>query len=151
MYNLKKEFRGTFKGLIGECMFKLIRKKLILTQYFNKNKFLKIFKLSNKEKVFLEKNWYSIDGIEFDYSKKPRKITLYEIKTLNKSFKIKPLWNIPTMTLNTHNLYNEALNLGFDVKLAIVKLYDNWDYEVMIEDFKKKNYCISKSRKYDKK
>lgn len=56
MYNLKRG-KGTYKGLIGECMFKLTRRYLVVTKFFNKNKYLSIFgeKFSKKEKDFIEK------------------------------------------------------------------------------------------------
>ena len=76
-------------------MFKLTRRYLIVTKFFNKNKYFKIFgeKLSEQEKNFIDKNWFSIDAIEFDYTKNPRKVVLFEIKTRNKYTTSKPNWN----------------------------------------------------------
>tara|TARA_Y100000034_G_scaffold136768_1_gene215578 strand:+ start:15177 stop:15629 length:453 start_codon:yes stop_codon:yes gene_type:complete len=150
MYNLR-EGKGTFKGLIGECMFKLTRKNLILTRFFGKNKFFKIFstKISYLEREFLYKNWFSIDAIEFDYSQKPRKIVLFEIKTQNYYRNRKFNWK-PKMTLATHNIYKEALRLEFDVKMVIIELYDAWDYDAKIKDFNESDYYIDKPKRYDK-
>jgi|TARA_B100001971_G_C17941715_1_gene407991 hypothetical protein len=150
MYNFKQG-KGTYKGLIGECLFKLTRRYLILTTFFNKNKYLKIFgnKFSEQEKCFINQNWFSIDGIEFDYSKTPRKVILFEIKTKNYYLNPKPNW-IPKMTLATHNMYNETLKVGLDVKIAIVWLYNNWDYDIEIKDFNQANYCIDKPKRYDR-
>jgi len=150
MYNLKKG-KGTYKGLIGECLFKLTRRYLVLTKFFNKNKYLKIFedKLSEQERNFINKNWFSIDAIDFDYTKKPRKIVLYEIKTRNKQPNPKPHW-VEKMTLATHNMYNEALKLGFEVKIANVWLYDDWNYDIEIKNFNEAKYCIDKPKIYDK-
>lgn len=154
MYNLKRG-KGTYKGLIGECLFKLTNEKVIITKFFNKNKFFYIFekRLSLDEKNFLDKNWYSIDAIEIDYSQKPQKIILYEIKTLNDFYyeKLNGLNRIPLFTEYTSKMYKEAINNGFIVKIAIIWLKDNWDYVVELEDFSKANYQISKPRKYDRK
>jgi hypothetical protein len=150
MYNLK-EGKGTYKGLIGECMFKLTKPHAIVTKFFNKRKYSEIFggKFSEFEKEFVDKNWFSIDAIEFDYSIKPRRIVLYEIKTVNEYKNPSPNWGIK-MTLSTHQTYNEALKLGFDVKFAIVHLLDNWNYNIEIIDFNKSEYYIDKPKLYDK-
>ena len=150
MYNLKKG-KGTYKGLIGECLFKLTRKYLVLPKFFNKGKYLKIFesKLSEKEKNFINKNWFSIDAIEFDYTTKPRKVVLFEIKTRNKYIDPNPNWG-QKMTLATCNMYNEALNIGFNVKVATVWLHDNWNYHIEIVDFNQARYSIDKPKIYDK-
>ena len=151
MYNLK-DGRGTYKGLIGECLFKLTKKYAVVTKFFNKNKYFQIFgeKFSEKEREFIDRNWFSIDAIDFDYIKNPRKVVLFEIKTKNKYNNPKPNW-IPKMTLATHEMYKEALSIGFDVKVATVWLHENWNYEIELLDFASANYCIDKPKKYDKK
>lgn len=153
MYNLKRS-GGTFKGLIGEAMFKITRENLILTRFFNKNKYLRIFGkyLSPIQKDFLFNNWYSIDALEIDYSSYPRGIILYEIKTLNNNFipSLNGLNKIPKITLNSYNLYNYAVSLGFNVFVAYVLLNSNWDYDIKIEDFTKCKFSIDKPKNYDK-
>lgn len=148
MYNLK-ENNGTFKGIIGECLFKDTNENVILTKFFNKNKFINLFqKQINAEKLnFLINNWYSIDALELD--KVNRIIILYEIKTKNKYNNKLDLYK-PKMTLATHKLYNKAKELGFSVKLAIVLLLKDWNYEIKIENFDSINYCIDKPKIYDK-
>lgn len=146
-----KEKRGTFKGIIGECLFKLTRKKLILTQYCRFNKWNSLYgtSITNEQKCFLKKEWYSLDGIEVIRFSDLAQITLFEVKTRNryrKSFGFKP-----KMTENTHRLYQQAKDLGFSVKLATVWLEDNWNYSVKITDFNSKYYCIDKPKQYDKK
>jgi hypothetical protein len=150
MNNLK-EGKGTYKGLIGECMFKMTRPYLIVTKFFNKRKYFEIFgnKFSKFENEFIDKNWFSIDAIEINYSIKPRKVVIYEIKTVNEYKNPNLHWGIK-MTLSTHKIYNEALKLGFDVKFAIVHLLDNWNYEIEIVDFDKLDYYIDKPKPYDK-
>lgn len=153
MYNLKRGI-GTYKGTIGECLFKLTRRYLIVTKFFNKNKYFSIFggRLLEKERNFLDENWFSIDALEFDYSTKPRKIVLFEIKTLNDFYysKLNGLNRIPKLTLATVNMYKEALDIGFEVKIAIVWLKENWDYDIEIVDFSKCKYLVDKPKKYDK-
>jgi len=152
MYNLKK-CRGTYKGLIGECLFKLTRKYLIITRFFNKSKYFNLFgkKFSKVELDFLDRNWFSIDAIEFDYTKTPRRVVLFEIKTLNNysDYTFRKSYWLPKMTLSTSGIYKEALKKGFEVKVATVWLKDNWDYDVEITDFEKFKYVIDKPKKYD--
>jgi len=149
MYNLKRG-GGTFKGLIGECMFKLTRKNLILTRFFNKNKYLNIFgdRLTEEQYTFLDNNWYSLDAIEVDYSIKPYKFVIFEVKTINYLYNPKSYWKL-LMTENTYELYRKALKLNFDVKVATIILFDNWNYEVDIIDFDQADFSISKPKKYD--
>ncbi len=145
MYNLKKG-SGTFKGLIGESMFKLTRKSAFLVRFHSKKTFLEKYQgiLSLEQKLFLNKNWYSLDSIEVVGNK----ILLYEIKTRNKYHT--PLYFKPKMTLETHYLYNEAKKLGFLTKMATVWLFDDWNYDVEINDLEENSYCIDKPKLYDK-
>ena len=153
MYNLKRG-GGTYKGIIGECLFKLTRKYLILPKFFNKKKYFGIFgdRFSDRQLEFLDLNWHSIDALEFIYEQGIRKITLFEIKTLNDFYfeKLKGINRIPKFTKNTIDMYSSALNNGFDVKVAIVWLKENWDYDVEILDFEECRYFTNDPKKYDK-
>jgi hypothetical protein len=153
MYNLKRG-KGTYKGIIGECLFKLTRKYLILTKFFNKNKYFLEFGngFSEEQIQFLSENWYSIDAIEFFYDSGVRKTILFEIKTLNDFYfeKLKGINKIPKFTKNTWDMYHLALNKGFDVKVAIIWLKNNWNYEIEIIDIDKCRYVIDDPKIYDK-
>ncbi|RMF56075.1 hypothetical protein D6745_00350 [Candidatus Woesearchaeota archaeon] len=143
MFNLKK-YKGTFKGLIGEYMFKLTDDKLIITKSYNRSKFFRTFsRLNSKQRNFLYENWFSIDGIKFENGK----IVLYEIKTRNKYNN--KLHFKPKTTRRTHEMYQEAKQLGFVVKLVTVWLCKNWDFEVEMQDFSEKYYYVDKEKKYD--
>jgi hypothetical protein len=145
---------GTYKGLIGECLFKLTRRYLVSTKFFNKDKYLTIFGkyLSDEQIIFLESNWHSIDSIEFDYSQKPVRPILFEVKTLNDFYyaRLNGFNRIPKFTKSTYYLYKKALEIGFVVKVAIIWLRDNWEYDVEIIDFDKCKLFIEGPRKYDK-
>ncbi len=155
MYNLKSR-NGTFKGMIGECMFKLTRRYFILCKFFNLKKYLSLFenRFSTEQINFLKENWFSLDGIEFDYSLGKPQAVLTEIKTMNEQINPKANW-MPSMSYSSYTIYKKALELGFSVKMAIVWLYDNWDYDIEIKDFKSlipyEDYYIDKNAKYDKK
>jgi len=146
MFDLKKS-KGTFKGLIGENMFKLANKEAILVRFFNKNKFIQLFKtyLNKKQINFLNYYWYSLDAIKIN----SKEIVLYEIKTKNK-YKSK-LFFKPKMTKSTHEMYILAKKLGFKVKLTIVEFHENWQYEIHINSLEEKDYCIDQIKKYDRK
>ena len=148
MHNLKKQ-RGNFKGLIGECMFKIVNKRLVLTQYFNRQKYQNIFgkHLSNEQRQFIYTNWYSLDGIEIKYEKGAKEVILFEIKTKNEY--CKELWFKPKVTRNTYHMYIKAQEIGFSVKLAVVIFRKNWNYDIKIQEFDKCNICIDKPKEYD--
>jgi len=143
MYNLK-EGGGTFKGLIGECLFKQTNEKVIVTKFFNKNNYFTIFGhlFNEQQKSFLSNNWYSIDAIDVF-----PELILYEVKTRNR-YRI-PLHFKPKMTLKTHNLYQQTKELGFKVLMVTVWLNENWDYDLEFLDFNESNYCIDQPKKYD--
>ncbi len=146
MYNLKS-YNGSFKGIIGEYMFKLTSKNAVLIRFFGKQKYFTIFGkyLTHAQQEFLKENWYSIDAIEISHGKP----ILYEVKTKNR-YKM-PLHFKPKMTPATHDIYIAAKSLGFIVKIALVELIENWDYEVTILDFDIRYYCIDKPKVYDNK
>jgi len=148
MFNLKTG-KGSFKGFIGECMFKLNNRKVIMTTFFNKLKYIDVFgNYFNKEqKTFLLRNWHSFDAIEIVSEKGITTFVLYEIKTRNHYHN--PSWYKPKMTFRTHNLYNQSKLIGFTPKIVHVWLYDNWDYDIKITDFEGRYYCIDKEKKYD--
>ncbi|MBU2590115.1 MAG: hypothetical protein KKF52_03475 [Nanoarchaeota archaeon] len=146
MENLKL-FYGTYKGLIGEYMFRLTRKFIILTKLTDKDRIINYFneKLKEEQKIFLETYWHSIDALEF--KRNEQEIILYEVKTKNayknKIFK-------PKMTLHTHNIYNKAQELGFVVKLILIRLHNNWNFEVEELEFNKEHYQIDSPKRFDK-
>jgi len=148
MHNLKK-FNGTYKGMIGECMFKLTRDKTILMKCFNKNKYLTIFSkhFTIPQKEFIQRNWHSLDAIEISYNK-GKEIKLFEIKTKNEyrkklGFKLK-------ITQSTANLYEYAKKIWFKVIVATVHMHNNWNYSITLTDFNLLHYCIDKPKVYDK-
>ena len=146
MYNLKNQ-----KGIVGECMFKLTRKWLILTQYMGANNYLFRFEryYTDEQKEFLKLNWYSLDGVEIEYEKGGEKRVLYEIKTKNQY--ARDLGYKPKTTASTYKLYMQAQKLGFEVRLAIIFLKNDWEYDILIEDFNSQNIYIDKPKKCDKK
>lgn len=147
MENLKK-FRGTYKGLIGECMFRLTKTAIILTRLAEKRDVLGYYKdfLNEKQKEFLECYWHSIDAIEFN--KKEKDVILYEVKTKN-AYKNKSF--PPKMTEHAHIVYNKAKAIGFIIRLVFIELQNNWNFEIKEMEFKKCYYCIDKPKRFDKK
>ncbi len=149
MHNLKNG-GGSFKGYIGECMFKLTDKYLVLTRFFSKNKYASIFGkyLSKEQFEFVYTNWYSIDAIKicFDTGKQ---IIIYEIKTRNKYDCPKSNW-ATKFTQNSIDLYKKAIGLDFKVTVATVWILEDWNYEIEFEDFQDAKYCIDESKTYDK-
>lgn len=101
-------------------------------------------------------NWYSLDALEITYSQKSkeRKVVLYEVKTRNRytTSILTKNWKFRLfeLTQNTKELYDEAKKLGMEVKVAIVWLLSNWNYDVEIKDLDEVGYIIREPRKYDK-
>lgn len=147
MHNLK-EIKGTFKGLIGECLFKVTSNRIFLTRFHPKKVFINYYIkfLSQKQISFLELNWYSLDAVEYSYSDK--KVIIYEVKTRNK-YSVEIPYK-PKATASSIQIYETAKSSGFVIKSVTVYLHDNWQYEVKIEDYSEKNYFIDRTKKYDK-
>jgi len=145
MYNLKR-CNGTFKGNIGECLFKLTKRNLFLTRFHSKYKVLNIISkfLTREQKDFLNSNWYSIDGIELVNDV----LTIYEIKTRNR-YKT-PLKYKPKTTSYTISLYSKAIKIGFIVKTVFVWLEEDWNFSLEIKDFNSRSFCEDKAKIYDK-
>jgi len=144
-----KRCGGSFKGLIGECMLKLTRNDLVITKFFNKQKYLSVFDnyLSDKQKQFLLENWYSVDGIELQFDSGYKQIILFEIKTRNRYYPDKKFK--PKMTLRTHEIYNKSREFGFMPVIATVWLEENWNFDIELTEFDEKYYCIDKPKPYD--
>ncbi|MFC1691469.1 hypothetical protein ACFL0W_04790 [Nanoarchaeota archaeon] len=149
MLNLR-ECKGSFKGLIGECMFKLTNKRVVITRFFNITKYFRIFGkyLSKQQSEFLRQNWFSIDAIEITFETGRKKIRLYEIKTKNKYSK--EMRFKPKITSATVKMYSKAKGLGFIVNYATVWFLSNWDFEVEILEFNEQIFYIDKPKRYDK-
>ncbi len=148
LHNLKR-MGGSYKGIIGECMFKLTRRNLVVTKFFNRSKYIDIFGhyFRNDQLKFLKDNWFSIEAIEIKVTDGRPLIFLFEIKTRNKYEK--DLGYATKMTEFCHDLYSAASELGFVTKVATVWLYENWNYKVDIEDFDSYDYYIDSPKKYD--
>lgn len=147
MHNLKRMGK-TFKGLAGECMFRLVKTKSYLTRFFPIDFVLRRHdeSLNEVQKNFLIRNWLSFDAIEFIENE----IVIYEIKTRNVEYDTGKYRT--QITQNSVNLLNEAKKLEFTVKLAKVLLHNNWEYEIKISQF---NYDVRRmwihtNNKYDK-
>ena len=119
MHNLKK-CNGTYKGLIGEFMFKLTRKWAVLTKCWKLEKYLMTFGkyYTPKQLQFIKEYWHSLDCLEICYVKGKKEKRLYEIKTKNeysREIRFKP-----KITESSVNLYEEASHIGFSVYFAEV-------------------------------
>ncbi len=144
MYNLKN-LGGTFKGTIGECMFKLTRRNLFLTRFHPKN-YVMLYTgnfLNNVQISFLKENYYSVDAIEVIN----RNVVLFEIKTRNRYSS--PVKYAPKITRATVDLYKKAILFGFNVKTAYIWLENDWEYSVEIKDFDELDFYVDRKKRYD--
>ena len=138
---------GSFKGYIGECMFRLAEPRAYLVRYIGKSWYIETHcqQLSDAQHEFLQKYWYSLDAISVDTTK----ITLYEVKTRNEYSYNNPQWK-NKFTKSTVDIYRKALSLGFTVLVATVVLHKNWQYDILLEPFDHAIYCIDAPKKYDR-
>lgn len=150
MHNLKEQ-KGTFKGLIGECMFQMTRQYAFLTRFHPKWKFFNAANkyLTHEQKQFIDKKWYSLDSIEIRFIDNNPEVFLYEVKTQNRLHN-RPYWWKPKITQTTAVIYEQAIKLGFCVKLAVVEFQENWNFAVKILDYTPDHYSVDKLKKYDR-
>ncbi len=146
MHNLKRK-GGTFKGLAGECMFKLSRGNVLLTRFHSRKKELEwMSKYLTKEQAdFLFRYWYSLDALNIEKDEKGMYLChLYEVKMRNDTS-----WKKLCITKSSFRLYLEAIKLGFKISQAEVILFHNWNYEVVLSRFDPGSYHISARKIYD--
>lgn len=148
MFNVKS-MGGTFKGLVGESLFKATEKYVVLPRFFGKWKYRQVFGkyLTVEQLAFLEQYWYSLDAIKISFEK-GKEIILFEVKTRNKYEHAAPFW-ITKFSQSSVEIYKQALLLDFKVRIATVWLHDNWEYSVEIEDFQEEGCYVDGPKKYD--
>lgn len=146
MYNVKSS-QGTYKGNIGEFMFALAKKSVLITKFHGRGKYFPIIQkyLTKEQQTFIFENWYSIDAIEI---KSKTAVILYEIKTQS-YLNFRPNCWKPKSTERSLVIYGKAKSIGLCVKLAIVEFHENWNYNIVIEDFSEGLVCIDEPKKYD--
>src|SRR3989344_4219607 len=127
IYDLRR-FNGSFKGTIGECMFKITNDKVVITKIFNKWKYFTIFRkyFTTDQEKFLKENWYSIDAIEIDYTRENKRIILYEVKTKNTYANLRK-WP-HKVTQSTVDIYRKSTEIGFIAKMVTVWFHPDWNY-----------------------
>lgn len=140
--NSLKKASGTFKGLAGECMFRLVNKNTILTHFQPKEHAEKQLRETyTKEQItFLLNNWNTIDAIDTKETK------IYEIKTKScnyGNYKIR-------MIANCHNTLKKAKKIGIKPILAKIKLEEDWLYSVIETDYLQEDCEIVIPSKYNK-
>lgn len=149
MHNLKA-MGGTYKGLIGEYMFKLTRKWAVLNKCWKPDRYLLTFsKYYNTEQInFIRNNWHSLDSLEITYKKGFKENRLYEIKTKNMYRKL--MFKKHKITRAALDMYIQAQKMGFSVYLAEVFFLDDWNYHVKIKPFAGDLFFVDEMKKYDK-
>lgn len=140
--NSLKKTSGTFKGLAGECMFRIAKPQIILTHFQSKKFALRqVEKVYTKEQIdFLSENWDTIDAID---SCEPK---VYEIKTKSCDYgKYKA-----RVMANCHNTLKKSAKLGIKPILAKVILEEDWLYRVVEIDYLRADVNVIMPKKYNK-
>lgn len=141
MNSLKKS-SGTFKGLAGECMFRLVNRETILTHFQPREQAIKqLQETYNKEQInFLLNNWDTIDAINIKETK------IYEIKTKSCDY---GKYKIRVMA-NCHNTLKKASKIGIKPILAKIIFEEDWLYRVVEKDYLLEDLEVIIPRKYNK-
>ncbi len=93
--------------------------------------------LPSKPKQFLKENWFSIDAFRFKSTNHNFvNLELFEIKLRSYYPNLRREAYIPDMTSRELAIYKKAVKEGFEVFIAVIWLYDDWRYDVSIENFK---------------
>ncbi|MFH1769971.1 MAG: hypothetical protein ABH828_00255 [archaeon] len=140
--NSLKKASGTFKGLAGECMFRIEKNNTILTHFQPKEHAEKqLREVYTKEQIiFLLENWDTIDAIN------TKKTKIYEIKTMSCDY---GKYKIRIMA-NCHNTLLKAHKIGIKPILAKIKLEEDWLYKVVETDYLQEDCQIVVPSKYNK-
>jgi hypothetical protein len=134
MYNLK-DLKGTYKGLIGECLFHLVNKNALVTRLINKELILRRLDIDKTIKDFIYNNLMTFDCIEWG-----EKIKIYEIKTFKEMFFVN--YKKLKMTRNSYNTYLNAMNRGIECNAVFIILLKNWNFKIFLKSINKANFYI---------
>ena len=145
-FNLKDE-GSNLKGEVAEVIAKNKIKNCFRTKEVSKEIIDKLgFKIKPEIKEFLEKYWYSLDLFRFVLNEKEIAVNLelFEVKSQNfYSKKLKRVYYLLNLTKKTSEIYKEAKEKGFIVKLVKVIFFYNWKYCVRIKDFELEDFVIN--------
>jgi hypothetical protein len=146
MENLLR-YNGTCKGIIAECMFKLMKRYALLTKIMNKYSYVRKYRFffTDRQKDFLLTHWDSLDAIEINMAHK--QLILYEIKAMN-AYRT-TLAYAQKLSPNARWVYSKAERLGFHIKVATVYFHENWDLEVLLEAYDESDFSIDRPNQID--
>lgn len=99
-------------------------------------------RISEQQREFLGRNWYSIDAISWDG------VQVIEVKTRNRYNVILPYK--PKASLKSLQILLEAVNMGFKVFVATVWLEENWNYTLEVEPFDVNKLSVDRPKYYDR-
>ncbi|MFW5746403.1 MAG: hypothetical protein ACOCWQ_02515 [Nanoarchaeota archaeon] len=132
---------------MGETIFLCLNKYAHGTKYDSYDWLDKLKHLSIPDHIteFLKDNWATIDVFELqsDVENMVNNVILYEIKTVNYyATKGVNYGKRPFLTKNSLAFYQMALEKGYSVKSVYIILFDNWNFDVSIQDFDVSDFTI---------
>jgi hypothetical protein len=131
-----REFKGSYKGLIGECLFKFKHKYAVLTQLANPDTYLekRPYTLPKEMIAFLKSNWTRIDAFEvlLNHDMSLLAVNIFEIKTRNQYKYILPGHVELRVSPEVDKAMKSAKEYGIGAYLAKVMLFDDWRFDVEI-------------------
>jgi hypothetical protein len=140
--NSLKKASGTFKGLIGECMYRIENPRIILTHFQPKELAIRQLReiYDDKQIAFIFANWDTIDAIATNET------TVYEIKTRCGDY---GKYKLRVMA-NCHNTLKKAARIGITPKLIKVIFEEDWLFRVEETDYLDEHLEVIVPKKYNK-
>ncbi|MFH2028827.1 MAG: hypothetical protein ABIJ08_06825 [Nanoarchaeota archaeon] len=139
------------KSELGEIITKHKIAYLHLRREHKKDYLGQVFpfgKLPNNVKSFLEKNWFSIDAFRFKSRNfKFLNLQLFEIKLRSYYPNLRKEGYIIDMTKKELSIYKMARTLGFEVYVVTIWLYDDWKYDLKLNNFDNAKIKIAEGSK----
>jgi hypothetical protein len=141
MHSLKKA-KGTFKGLAGECMARIVKTHIILTHFQQPEQAIKQLQhtYSKTQLEFLTKHWHTIDAID---SQNP---IIYEIKTRCSQHSRRK----PVLTSFCNYVLEKAKEIHIEPRLLKVIFEYNWKYELIEYKYSPRTAVVVEPTKYNK-
>lgn len=130
-------------GAVGEVIACKHIKYALRTRSNYALNFKKIRELPKSKQEFLINNWFHFDVISL-YPE----ISLFEVKTRKKfQNSLGSLYSREKITKESLDAYMEAKELGIDSKVVIVRLLNDWEYNISIKDFEELRWWVDKRKK----
>lgn len=138
-------------GAIGELIacYNIRRAYRIRTTSPNLiRKLLKKGLIDEKTKDLLIKNWVHYDIVAFVRRNNQLIPRIYEVKTRKIfKFRLNKLHSREKITEPSLEAYEEAQRQGIEIRLVLIRLFDNWKYTMQIKKFSDVRFWVDRRKR----